>query len=178
MRRAKVLVVDDDADIVEIVRANLEGAGYQVTAAGNGVEGLRRLRREHPDLLILDVRMPEMDGWEVLRLTRRDRRTVGTPVVMLTALSSDADILQGLTDGAVEYLTKPFDLQLLVASVDSLLDVFDQALREERRVHLRGFLNVGIEGLPTALEQEMRAALDLGASASSDAVSDAGSHLT
>ena len=86
--------------------------------------------------MILDVLLPEVDGWEVLRRIRRDPQTTRTPVVMLTCMSKDTDILRGLTDGAVEYLTKPFYPEHLVASVDALLDVFDPALRDERRAWL------------------------------------------
>jgi DNA-binding response OmpR family regulator len=136
VRRAKILVVDDEADLVEIVRVNLEGAGYEVAGARNGVEGLRLLKEKRPDLVILDVLMPELDGWEVLRRIRRDRLTAATPVVMLSSLDEDDAILRGLDDGAVEYVTKPFQPENLVASVKTLLEVFDPAMREERRAWL------------------------------------------
>jgi DNA-binding response OmpR family regulator len=134
--RAKILVVDDEPEIVEIVRTNLEGSGYDVSEAANGVDALRRLKLVRPDLVILDVLMPEMNGWEVLRRIRRDPQSTRTPVIMLTCLAEDADILRGLSDGAVEYATKPFQPDYLVASVDALLDVFDPAMREERRTWL------------------------------------------
>ena len=135
MDRRRILVVDDDPDIFEIVQVNLEGAGFDVIGASNGLEALARIRQETADLVILDVLMPEMDGWEVLRAIEVDSRTAGLPVIMLTCKSEDADILRGLEEGAVEYVTKPFYPENLVASVKILLNVFDQPMRrsEERR---------------------------------------------
>lgn len=136
MKRAKILIVDDEPDILEIVRTSLEGGGYQVTGATTGAEALRQLKLVRPDLVILDVMLPEIDGWEVLRRIRRDPHAVHTPVVMLTCMAEDTDVLRGLSYGAVEYLTKPFQPEHLVASVDALLDVFDPTMREERRAWL------------------------------------------
>ncbi len=132
----KILVVDDDPDIYEIVQTNLEGAGYTVVGASDGAEGLRKIRAENPDLVILDVLMPEMDGWEVLRRVEADPQLAGVPVIMLTCKSEDLDILRGLVEGAVEYVTKPFYPENLVASVTILLNVFDPTMREERRQQL------------------------------------------
>jgi two-component system, OmpR family, alkaline phosphatase synthesis response regulator PhoP len=131
--RAKILVVDDEPDILDIVRTNLEGSGYEVSGAATGVDALRQLKLLRPDLVILDVVMPEVDGWEVLRRMRRDPQSASTPIVMLTCLGEEAEILLGLAEGAVEYVTKPFDPEHLVATVDTLLEVFDSAMREERR---------------------------------------------
>ncbi len=136
MSRAKILVVDDEPDIQEIVRANLEGGGYKVYGAATGAEALRQLKLVRPDLVILDVVLPEIDGMEVLRRIRRDPQTARTPVVMLTCMAEDTDVLQALSGGAIEYLTKPFQPEYLVASVGALLDVFDPAMREERRAWL------------------------------------------
>lgn len=136
MDRRRILVVDDDPDIFEIVQVNLEGAGFEVIGASNGLEALRRIRRESADLVILDVLMPEMDGWEVLREIEVNPRTAGMPVIMLTCKSEDNDILRGLEEGAVEYVTKPFYPDNLVASVKILLNVFDQPMRDERRRQL------------------------------------------
>lgn len=136
MAQRKILVIDDEPDIFVIVQTNLEGAGYAVVGARDGVDGLRKTRTENPDLVILDVLMPEMDGWEVLRRIEADPQTAGLPVIMLTCKSEDADILRGLEEGAVEYVTKPFYPENLVASVKILLSVFDQPMREERRQQL------------------------------------------
>ena len=132
----KILVVDDDPDIFEIVETNLIGAGFRVVRAGDGAEGLRKVRSEQPDLVILDVLMPELTGWEVLAEIEADPATAGLPVIMLTCKSEDQDILRGLEEGAVEYLTKPFYPENLVASAKILLGVFDRAMRDERRLQL------------------------------------------
>ena len=129
----KILVIDDELAIVDIVKEALESEDFQVIGASNGVEGLERLHNENPDLVILDVLMPGMDGWEVLRRIEADPATAGVPVIMLTALGSDEDILRGLEEGAVEYITKPFHLQDLIASVRIQLQVFDPVLRKQRR---------------------------------------------
>jgi DNA-binding response OmpR family regulator len=134
--KGKVLVVDDDSDIYQIVEANLVAAGFDVRGASNGIDGLRQIRDYAPDVVVLDVLMPEMDGWEVLRQIERDPATAGLPVVMLTCRSEDADILRGLEQGAVEYITKPFYPEDLVASITIILNVFDSTLRDERRRHL------------------------------------------
>src|SRR3989304_4591828 len=129
----KILVIDDELAIVDIVTEALESEDFQVIGASNGVEGLERLHNENPELVILDVLMPGMDGWEVLRRVEADPSTAGVPVIMLTALGSDEDILRGLEEGAVEYITKPFHLQDLVADVRIQLHVFDPLLRRQRR---------------------------------------------
>ena len=136
MAKGKVLVVDDEPGIVAIVQTNLEAEGYSVVAAADGEEALRRVQEEHPDLVILDVMMPVMDGWQVLERLERDEKTAGLPVIMLTAKAQDEDILQGLEQGAVEYMTKPFYPEDLAASVTLLLSVFDRGLREKRRQEL------------------------------------------
>jgi DNA-binding response OmpR family regulator len=134
--RAKILVVDDEPDILEIVRANLEGSGYEVYVATGGVEALRQMKQARPDLVMLDILLPEIDGWEVLRRIRRDPQSADTPIVMLTCLADDQYVLRGLEEGAVDYVTKPFEPECLIASVDALLGVFDPAMREERRAWL------------------------------------------
>ena len=131
-----ILVVDDDPDICEIVQVNLEGAGYRVIQASDGAEGLAAARTHLPDLIILDVLMPDLDGWEVLAQLVGDPRTADRPVIMLTCRGDDQDVLRGLSLGAVEYITKPFYPEGLVASVRLLVDVFDPAMREARRQQL------------------------------------------
>lgn len=132
----RILIVDDEPDICEIVQVNLEGAGYVVSLAHDGTEGLVRARAERPDLIILDVLMPELSGWEVLRQIESDAQLAGTPVIMLTCRSDDADVLRGLEEGAVEYITKPFYPEDVVASAKLLLNIFDRTMRDERRRRL------------------------------------------
>jgi DNA-binding response OmpR family regulator len=132
----KILVIDDDPDICEIVQVNLEGAGYEVFLASDGATGLEVAKEIKPDLIILDILMPILDGWQVLDRLVKDPRTADLPVVMLTCKGEDTDILRGLDGGAVEYVTKPFYPENLVASVKILLDVFDSTMRDHRRQQL------------------------------------------
>jgi len=132
----RVLVIDDEPGILSIVQVNLEASGFQVDVAETGEAGLAQARQHPPDLMILDVLLPGMDGWEVLEQVEQDPELAGLPVIMLTARASDTDILRGLEQGAVEYLTKPFYPADLVAAVKINLRVFDSALREQHRREL------------------------------------------
>ena len=132
----KVLVIDDEPGIIEIVEANLEGDGFEVISASNGKEGLEKIKSEQPELVVLDVMMPEMDGWEVLRSLEKDENTAGLPVIMLTAKAADEDYIYGLEEGAVEYITKPFLPQELVNRIKITLMVLNPRMRDERRKNL------------------------------------------
>lgn len=132
----KVLVIDDEPGIIEIVEANLEGDGFEVISASNGKEGLEKIKSEQPELVVLDVMMPEMDGWEVLRSLEKDEDTAGLPVIMLTAKAADEDYIYGLEEGAVEYITKPFLPQELVNRIKITLMVLNPRMRDERRRNL------------------------------------------
>jgi DNA-binding response OmpR family regulator len=114
----KILVVEDEAQIVRLVRAYLEQAGFAVSVARDGEEGLLRFRQERPDLVILDLMLPKMDG---LDLCRAMRKIADTPIIMLTARSEEADKLIGLELGADDYITKPFSPRELVARVRVVL---------------------------------------------------------
>ncbi|RMF29376.1 MAG: DNA-binding response regulator [Chloroflexi bacterium] len=113
-----ILVVDDDPDIVKLLRAYLEDAGYRVVTASNGRDALFVARHEKPDLVVLDLMMPEMDGWE---FTRRLRREADTPIIMLTARVEETDRIVGLELGADDYVTKPFSPREVVARVRAVL---------------------------------------------------------
>ncbi len=113
-----ILIVDDDASIREIVGRVLEDEGYRIETATNGLEGLDMFYKILPQLIILDVKMPEMDGWETLG---RIREISNCPVIMLTAFGSTNDIIQGLELGADDYLVKPFGVQELIARVSTVL---------------------------------------------------------
>ena len=119
--RNRVLVVDDDADIVAFVEMNLRFEGFEVSVAGNGSDALAEIRRATPDLVLLDVMMPELDGVEVTRRVRADPLTAGVPIIMLTAKGLGADRVAGLTAGADDYIIKPFDTMELIARVRSTL---------------------------------------------------------
>jgi two-component system, OmpR family, alkaline phosphatase synthesis response regulator PhoP len=117
----RILVVDDDRDIVRLVQSYLEKAGYQTLTAYDGDTALKLLRSEMPQLLILDLMLPDRDGWEVARLVRIDSRLRSTPIIMLTARVEDTDKIAGLEIGADDYITKPFNPRELVARVRALL---------------------------------------------------------
>jgi DNA-binding response OmpR family regulator len=118
MKRARVLVVDDDPDIRGLLRELLERAGYQVSESANGRDGLRTLYAVSPDLVLLDVSMPELDGWQTLE---RIRDVSDVPVVMLTARAAELEKVRGLKAGADDYVTKPFGRQELLARVEAHL---------------------------------------------------------
>src|SRR3954465_7060225 len=108
----RVLVVDDEPDILELVRLTMELEGHEVLVAPDGPTGLEVVRTEVPDLVILDVMMPVMDGWEVLRRIKgdSDERISHVPVLMLTGKADDLDRVRGGIEGAIRYITKPFEL--------------------------------------------------------------------
>jgi two-component system alkaline phosphatase synthesis response regulator PhoP len=117
----RILVVDDDREIVRLVRAYLEQAGYQVLVAYDGDSALRVLRRDRPDLIVLDLMLPGRDGWEVTRIVRGDPNLAPTPVIMLTARVEDQDTIVGLELGADDYVPKPFNPREVVARVRAVL---------------------------------------------------------
>ncbi|HEY5648918.1 MAG TPA: response regulator transcription factor [Nitrospiria bacterium] len=117
----KVLVIEDDKDIANLVVHYLEKEGFRVTVNGNGISGLKQLSKETPDLLILDLMLPEMDGLEICRQARANPRTSAVAILMLTAKGEETDRIVGLEVGADDYLTKPFSPKELVARVRALL---------------------------------------------------------
>jgi len=118
---ARILVVDDDKSIVKVLTAYLEQSGYQVLSAFDGEMALHALRRERPDLVILDLMMPGRDGHKVIHLVRADQILATTPIIMITARVDDSDKILGLELGADDYITKPFNAREVVARVKSLL---------------------------------------------------------
>ena len=115
-----ILVVDDERHIVRLVQVNLERVGYTVITAYDGVECLEKVKTEAPDLIVLDVMMPRMDGFETLKQLRSDDSTKDLPVVMLTARAQDKDVLTGYTHGVDLYLTKPFGPLELITMIDRI----------------------------------------------------------
>lgn len=139
-----VLVVDDEPDIRDLLRITLEAEGYEVFEAGDGLEAIHMVRQAQPDLVILDIMMPHMDGLEVLRRLEADPETAGLPVIFLSVRASDLDIMHGLEQGAVEYITKPFDPFQVARTVRMLLEDLDREGRHRYRQQLierrrRGF---------------------------------------
>jgi two-component system alkaline phosphatase synthesis response regulator PhoP/two-component system response regulator VicR len=127
----KVLAVDDQPQIVRLIQVNLQKAGYEVLTAYDGEEALEKLREHHPDLVILDVIMPKRDGFDVLRTIKADPDTQATPVIMLTVKAQDADIFEGLKEGAELYLPKPFHPLDLVALVRRVLETPRESAGEQ-----------------------------------------------
>ncbi|MCL1600055.1 MAG: response regulator, partial [Actinomycetia bacterium] len=117
----RILVVDDDPDILQFVQMNLELDGFEVELAGGGREALEKAAAAPPDLMLLDVMMPEIDGLTVLRRMRADPPTANIPVIVLTARSLAEDRVKGLDLGADDYITKPFDLEELISRIRTVL---------------------------------------------------------
>jgi len=117
----RVLIIEDDKDIVELVRYNLEKEGFQVAAATDGLTGLSHLRKSPPDLLLLDLMLPKLNGLEICREVRRDPALNRLPLLMLTARGDEADRVVGLELGADDYVTKPFSPRELVARIKALM---------------------------------------------------------
>lgn len=116
-----ILIVDDERDLVDLLTINLQKAGYQTSAALNGRQALAALEVAHPDLILLDLMLPEISGIEVARRVRTDPATAGIPIVMLTAKGTEGDQLAGLTMGADDYIAKPFSMRVLLARVEAVL---------------------------------------------------------
>jgi len=122
MSKKRILVVDDEVDLVETVRFSLELEGFEILVAYNGEEALNQARKEHPDLILLDLMLPKLDGYKVCRLLKFDERYKHIPVLMLTAKTQDKDKILGLETGANEYITKPFDMDDLIKKVKDYLN--------------------------------------------------------
>ncbi len=138
MDRGTVLVIDDEPDLVELVRTTLEKRGFSVVGAPDGSSGLELARRCRPQIIVLDRMMPGVDGLEVCRSLRDDSFTRATPVLMLTARAAVEDRIQGLEKGADDYLVKPFDLGELVARIEALARRVEQELDSNPLTRLPG----------------------------------------
>jgi two-component system alkaline phosphatase synthesis response regulator PhoP len=121
MGKGRILVIDDEKDLMELVRYNLEKEGFLVDGALDGEQGLAAARRERPDVVIIDLMLPGIDGLEVCRSLRSDTRTARIPIIMLTAKSDESDRILGLELGADDYVTKPFSPRELTARIKALL---------------------------------------------------------
>ena len=121
MANERILVVDDEEDVLELVRYNLDRSGYQTETASSGEEALSKARKSLPDLIILDLMLPGIDGLEVCKKLKSDGKTEQIPVIMLTAKGDESDIVTGLELGAEDYVTKPFSPKILIARVRRIL---------------------------------------------------------
>ena len=132
----KILACDDEKHIVRLVQVNLERAGYTVVTANDGKEALQKVEEENPDLVVLDVMMPYMDGFEVLQNLRRNSATRDIPVIMLTAKAQDADVFKGWQSGVDCYLTKPFNPMELLSFVKRIFDSLDGGPEGDKRYEI------------------------------------------
>ena len=138
MAQEKILIVEDEADVLELVRYNLEKNGYQTEGAMTGTEAVQKAQSISPDLILLDLMLPEIDGLEVCKLVKKDPKISSIPIIMLTAKGTEADIVAGLEMGADDYITKPFSPRVLMARVKAVLrrkDVFVESDKAILRVH-------------------------------------------
>jgi DNA-binding response OmpR family regulator len=117
----KILVVDNEEDVVEVLRLVLGAHGYRVLTATSGIDGLAQAQSELPELILLDIMMHQMDGWEVLKLLKMDERTLDIPVIILSARVEPKDKIRGLQEGAIDYVTKPFAVREILGKVASVL---------------------------------------------------------
>jgi len=134
-----ILVIDDDADLAKIVQINLEREGYETVIAFSGVEGLQKAYNSQPDLVILDIMMPGMDGWTTCR---RLREISDVPIIMLTARGMESDIVKGLKLGADDYIVKPFGAKELLARIHALLRRTDTSTIKRPPIYSDGELTV------------------------------------
>jgi two-component system, OmpR family, alkaline phosphatase synthesis response regulator PhoP len=134
--RRRVLVVDDEPDVLLLCRVNLEFEGYEVVEASDGEEAMERLREQRFDVVLLDVMMPKMDGWQVLEAVKADEALRELPVVMLTAKVQDQDQIRGWSQGAADYITKPFSPLALSQVLQDVLATDPEEEERRRRMIL------------------------------------------
>ncbi len=121
MAKSKIFVIEDEEDIQELIRFNLEKEGYRVKCFGSAEKALQEIPKDFPDLILLDLMLPEMDGLEACRVLKKDPKTQKIPIIIASAKSEESDVVAGLELGANDYVTKPFSPKVLVARVRSLL---------------------------------------------------------
>lgn len=119
---ARILIVDDEPGILKMLKVNLEMEGHDVMLAADGYTALRRIEAESPDLVLLDIMMPVIDGWEVLRNLKAQKLRSGPKVIVMTAKTGDTNQSKGLALGAEEYVKKPFDVEQLLSVIDEVLE--------------------------------------------------------
>ncbi|MGQ0810121.1 MAG: response regulator transcription factor [Nitrospiraceae bacterium] len=136
----KILIVEDEKDILQLVKLYLEKEGFRTITAMTGLEGLKQIKTEHPDLVILDLMLPEMDGLEICKKIRTSRETALLPIIMLTAKAEETDTIVGLELGADDYVTKPFSPKALLARVKALFRRLERSQEEGPSRYLYGDL--------------------------------------
>lgn len=120
-KKKRILVIDDEQDIVNMLKLRLIAGGYDVLTSSDGIEGLNIARRDRPDLILLDLMLPRMDGYKICALLKKDTRYANIPIIMFTAKAQEADKQMGSEAGADAYITKPFGYQLLSDKIQELI---------------------------------------------------------
>ena len=143
LTKPKLLVVDDEPDAVELLEFNLRNAGYDVVSAEDGAEAIKKAKASRPDLIVLDVMLPEVDGLEVCKILRRDEATSAVPIIMLTAKAAEIDRVLGLELGADDYVTKPFNIRELLLRIKGLLRRVQGDDAKTKQIHI-GILTIDL----------------------------------
>ena len=130
MSKERVLIIEDEPNIIELVAYNLEKEGWLVSKAQTGEEGWDKIQAEHPDIILLDLMLPGIDGMEICRRTRQNKLTRDIPIIILTAKAEEADRVLGLETGADDYVTKPFSPRELIARIRAVLRRADKNFSE------------------------------------------------
>lgn len=154
MANEKVLVVDDEEHIVELIKFNLINSGYKVLTAYNGIDAIEIANKEIPDLVLLDLMIPGMDGLDVCKEIKRNKETSRTSIIMLTARSEELDKIIGLELGADDYITKPFSVRELLARVKAVLRRSSSSEDSERKVSEFGRLKIDFERHEVSIEDK------------------------
>jgi len=126
MEKKRILIVDDEAEVVDLALEILSSEGYEVEGAMSGVEGIERATSSPPDLILLDVNMPQMDGWEVLRALQADETTSKVPVAIFTVRTQTRDKIYSLQKGAFDYITKPFTVVELTERIQKIFQLLEE----------------------------------------------------
>lgn len=142
MQQKKLLIVDDDVDLCQTIKHTFDAEGIKVFVANDGREGIQTFFQQRPDLVLLDIRMPELDGWE---LCRQIRLLSDTPIIMLTTLDEDQEIVRGLRSGADDFVTKPFSSDVLMARVEAIFRRSEQPVQStEHPTYQDGYLMIDV----------------------------------
>ncbi len=136
-RQRRVLVVEDEPDVTELIRYNMAREGWEVATASNGTDALKRARESLPDIILLDIMVPQLNGWEVCRRLKQDPATQAIPVIMVTGRVEEGDKVLGFEMGADDYVTKPFSPRELIARVRAVIRRGKAGERVDRKQHLR-----------------------------------------
>ena len=136
-RPGRVLVIEDEQDVAELIRYNLAKEGYEVRVVANGVDGLKQARESRPDMILLDIMVPQLNGWEVCRRLKQEPDTREVPVIMVTGRVEEGDKVLGFEMGADDYVTKPFSPRELLARMRAVIRRGKSAESPGRRIHLK-----------------------------------------